>query len=741
MLLSCHNSLFLASYSYAWQDKHDIKYDDGEKETVVMAKEKWRWIKSLPARLPATTCPAAATAHQPNEPKQQLVAGQLPQPLTCPALPAATIPDRAAAHQSTAKPVVQQSKMLSGTQLPTHSAAAAELVVLHSQMQSDRQLPLDTAAAAESVVLPQQAADDADTGMPLSNADPPAPSLAAGTVAASAEIAVTGGIAQSSSLVLSDSAKTSQSQQSRESATAPAASQAEQQPNIAAVCELGDGSQAAAGASIKQPGNPEGRCAHSGPASQPAKAASASVRHGVDTAQADQPNLAKRQAASLHAVRLPTGSLHNAEQCSSAQCHAGSGLSKPAKADGPSLHADQAGCSRVTPAEQADAAPAAAASQQPVSFSSTAPVTKKRGRPPNKGRQQAVAQRKNKRKAALEPGTGDQQPSSGQQAAEGQQTKADASCEPHPKVSGQHGGGHQQAVFQHKSKRKAESVLKPAVKRPGEHGGLEQKPRRHSKWLPSLDQAEDLSEQHNPDHQQQQSPALSLVQTVAVTEEPQHGQHAQHGQRAQQAQQGQHDQRAPSSPQQNSKQPQQLRVTGLALQPCQVHNQLAQPSVTLPRPNNTHPSSLATPDSASTKCPDAQPTGPPVDVTKHLSPDRPAADVATDRPAAEPSVVAPTSAANVTVQSSTHGPVADARVQLPTDTLQPQAGRSLLLVASGLEKGQMDQLRRLCRRLHVKHGSNVDEHTTHVIVNVSLCLGANTPAHVLFLCCYSHCST
>lgn len=47
------------------------------------------------------------------------------------------------------------------------------------------------------------------------------------------------------------------------------------------------------------------------------------------------------------------------------------------------------------------------------------------------------------------------------------------------------------------------------------------------------------------------------------------------------------------------------------------------------------------------------------------------------------------------------------------------AGKKVVVVGSGLDRAKLDQIRRLCRRLRADACKAVDQHTTHVVVQVS----------------------
>lgn len=520
-------------------------------------------------------------------------------------------------------------------------------------------------------------------------------------------------MAESAQLVLSDSAKTSQSPQSRKPCSGVAATLTKQQLNgVANERELADGTSApVAEDSAMHVGTTTGPCA--GVDVQPAQQASNSQLGSAVQCNGSQSNdiaLAKQIESPLPASGLPDPvSSATTGKCSRASPQVAPNPSPPTKAASSLPPAAHASSPHLSPAQHAGAELSSAAGTQAVELdSAAAPVPKKRGRPSKQGRRQ---RRVSKRKASLpdactvagqpvvsaKPATlheaalalpiTEQQALPAHEDAQCRDTGVGMQVEANTNAAKQRDGAQQQPVFQRKGKRKAETLLKPAGQVAAKHAAQKQ-PSKHSKWLPSSEYSEGAEEQHMPGGKAQVKGVSQAVPSLAAPE-AQRAQHAEQGKHGQQAQHEQlvtptqcakHTQRAEQNPisLQDLHQPQQLPFGGNAPQPVQDDEHLPNRPLHLLQHVPPH------------FCPVPMPVAAPV----HHALDGHAVAACTG-----------------VIQQPLAGKPA---------VKEQQANRNLMLVASGLDKSMVDQLKRLCRRLHTKHGSTVNEHTTHVIVKASL---------------------
>lgn len=711
-------------------------YDDTEEETVVMAKEKWRWTKALPSRAAHGGTPQRGASLQHRAGGQDVAPANKAQPHTSQAQPPAAAAVDLAIQQSTDKPqLLCQPKALLTTQQPSNMASAADAF---SKAVTEVAAAAVAETAAGTGALSQQHARRGSSVPP-----------AAVVNSASADTRSMCDNAPGPKTVLPDSAKTSHSQQECKAGPSAGKQQGVQTSNDLQPSPL---QQPPAHAADRHPADPA--AAHPTTAAAPSAAAdvaaafdrpsvAAAAAAAVEDPAADDEDTDRSAAASPAAAAAaseqPSTAVHLPDSTSAAAAAPAKKRGRPPKKGkqevGQRQQKRRAGslpeAAVRVPGQQADQAQQALAldhSKAGVPLNDPAEVIEQHAGSnihvsalrPNQSHT-AGTQRQHKRKAetalkpiakVLEQPADDEVKVSAQQANQSstagrqcqQKCKAEVAIKLAAEVSeppadavvavpAQQAEQSNAAGLQRQRKRKAEAAPKPGgkVSEPQAEDGQQEKPAEHSKQGIKLGQKNPSKEQHVPDQQQKLGSASSEEQKVALKMRPsvkqmqaehgyapqdtsgQQGQQAQHGQQPQRGQQPQHGQQARSVQHPAMQhQPQQLPI--IDPQP-----DLHQPKLHLP--HHTSPSSapVRTNSSAATL---------PSEAT-HNSSDVKAADQ-----------------------------VKGVTAKLPADIVAQQADRSMFLVASGLEKAKVDQVKRLCRRLRAEHCSSVDEHTTHVILKV-----------------------
>ena len=720
------------------QDKHDIEYDDGEKESVVMHQEKWVWCRPLPARVPKQATAKQRAGHP----------GTAQQPMHPRAQPKCALQEQTASDNT--------AKQLSSAQQHAPTKDQPQL----GPCPASPEPHLDSGSAQPQ--LQSQAQAQQPTGrLPLGELPElsPGPAAAAkGTQPSPTPVqcgaalpATTTGLTESkelhSNLILPDSASTSQSHQNSKAATSPAATRSGEQLGTSAGKNEAAGPPLPAAQESMQPVGSEDNHAHTDAANQPGGTENAGNKQSRVTAHVEQLKLESLRAVSLPASLQAKTPPVNAPAID--QPGTGSPQTKPCIRDNttaePHLSSPvQSGLPAPHPSQQADAAVAhdpAAAAAKPVKSSAVAAVAKKkRGRPAKKGRQQAAGHRHSKRRAAASPEPAAEV--SEQQVAEVCFNRlTNAERKPAAKASKEQADPKQPAVVYRRGKRKAEVALKPTAELSEQHADedhdRQQQHSGHGKEQLNIARQMPVHEQRkSDDHQlpmrkQKRRPVLSSVHTVALPEpdasaeevkqppkqaiadpqtqpDPQrrpeqHEQQAQHEHSAQHEQQAQHEHSAQHEQQaQHEHSAQHAQQAQHRQQPQPGHQAQHGPPGHAPRQSLVQP--VADPPSEPAQSQQALP--PRVSpLTASGKADAASAPVATAPSHRNADVQAAEPAACAVAKSSENGSI-------------QQAGRSMSLVSSGLEKAKVDQMKRVCRRLRADTCSGVNDHTTHVVFKV-----------------------
>ena len=567
-----------------------------------------------------------------------------------------------------------------------------------------------------------------------------------------------------SSLVLPDSASTSQSQQNSEAATLPAATRNGEQLRTSVGKDEAACAPLPAAQETVQSVESEGKHIYTDAANQPGGTRKPGGKQRRVRGHVEQPESDSLQAVSLPAplqAKTPPVDAPAADQPGT-----GSPQAKPCTRDlttaEPHLSSPvQAGLpSPLDVCQQADATvahdPDAAAAKPVKSSAAPAVAKKKRGRPAKKGRQQAAVHRHSKRRAAASP-----EPAadvSEQQAAEVFFTKlTNAERKPAANASKEQADPKQPAVVYRRGKRKAEVALKPTFELSEQHVDQDQNQQQQHSGPGHLNMAQQMPvhEQRKPDDHQvpmqkhKRHPVLRPVHAVALpepdasaeeVEQPpkqaiadpqtqpdpqrqpeQHEQQAQHEHSAQHEQQAQHEHSAQHEQQAQHEHSAQHAQHAQHAQQAQ-HRQQPQPGHQAQHGQLVHPPRL------SLVQPVADPPSEPAQSKQPLPP-RASPSAVSGKSAAATAPVATAPSHRIAAE-----PAAYAATKLSANDSIQQADRSMSLVSSGLEKAKVDQMKRVCRRLRADTCSVVNDCATHVVFKVRfLAFKASTSALLLLI--------